>query len=107
MTKPKAKQLAPERSISTFPPSVTAKKGKPTVKRAHPDGYFVALIKKHNWPPGFESQLKVDRNGHLQALARANRAVALVTGKGWGNGTIVMANTPKHVRPDWLKKETA
>lgn len=80
---------------------------KPPAPRFHPDGYYTALIRKHNWPPGFESQIHVDRSGRLQALARANRAVAQETGKGWGNGAIVMTNTPKHVRPDWLKKETA
>ena len=106
MSKPKAKRLAVEKSISTFPPKllpVIKKPARPAVVRTKPDGWFVP-----SWPPGFISQIKTDRNGHLAQATAKSREVSSSTGVGWGIGTVVMRNTPKlSKRPQWLKKEKA
>lgn len=105
MTKPKAKREAPEKSISSFPPvSTIAKKLPKPVVRTRPDGYFTELIRKHNWPPMWESSWEASKNQHLAAATTQSRAVQVSTGVGWGLGTVVMANTPKNERPAWLHK---
>jgi hypothetical protein len=80
-------------------------KRKPTPSTDYPAGYFTALIREHNWPPRFESKLNysgLDWKRHV--AGQWARAVAITTGAGWGNGTIVLPNTPKWRMPTMLTR---
>lgn len=71
-------------------------------------GHFTALMRAHDWPPGFVSALAVKAPGehNAQALAdhaRRNREAGI--GFGQGGGTVKMPGTPHANRPPgWLKK---
>jgi hypothetical protein len=67
--------------------------------------YFLALVKRHNWPPGFEAQPVDERSAFGDAKSRGatelrERRAAL--GIGWGAGTVLMPRTPGNVRPAWM-----
>jgi len=66
--------------------------------------YFSELVKRHNWPPGFtpsaDSANKMPAQLGLTPAERERRAEL---GIGWGNGSMVMPNSPKHMAPGWLK----
>jgi hypothetical protein len=51
----------------------------------------------------FESALRVDDRGHLQALAVAERERQAAKGVGWGSGTIAMPGTPVQPKPGFMK----
>lgn len=72
--------------------------------------YFTGLIRRHNWPPMFESRIdtfqpeKVLKGaaaaGSLGALMWRERQAAL--GIGWGAGTTPLPGTPVTLRPEWM-----
>lgn len=67
-------------------------------------GYFTALMRQHNWPPGFTPSTDAANKMPAQfGLTPAERERRAELGIGWGNGTMVMANSPKHRAPGWLK----
>lgn len=73
-------------------------------------GYFTELIRRHNWPPMFESRLAApaSRDAHLRgAAAIAHRERQAQDGIGWGTGTSVMPNTPGNPRPAWMVRRPA
>lgn len=43
----------------------------------------------------------------FQELAKRGRLKAEQTGSGWGTGTIVLPNTPKHSAPAWMPRPRA
>lgn len=66
-------------------------------------GYFLALVRRHDWPPGFAAGLdarpaeqRVTSHSIAERERQTNEAV------GWANGTVLMAGTPKHPRPEWM-----
>ena len=66
--------------------------------------YFSELVKRHNWPPMFEP--RADSANKMPAqlgLSPAERERRAELGIGWGNGSMVMPNSPKHRAPGWLK----
>lgn len=72
--------------------------------REYPPGYFTELIRKHDWPPQWQSQLgRIETSSQVlgQAAARAERWKAAVKGKGWAQGTVVLPNTPVTPLPAW------
>jgi hypothetical protein len=89
-------------------PAQRRAKPAPAVKPAVPvyePGFFMALVRQHDWPPRFEPQMEsmtVQRQIQLAAAARG-REVANATGVGWGNGTIVLPNTPHNLRPGMMR----
>lgn len=67
--------------------------------------YFTELIRRHNWPPGFEPQPVDDRSAFADAKSRGAtelRERRAELGIGWGAGTVVMPRTPGNVRPAWM-----
>lgn len=65
--------------------------------------YFLALVRRHDWPPGFEPQADEARKvAPVPNAAERERQAAL--GIGWGTGTTPMAGTPKHARPVWMSR---
>lgn len=72
--------------------------------REYPPGYFTELVRRHNWPPGFESRIGDEDTARPNVVAAAAaRERQSQDGTGWGNGTVVgMARTPKHRRPAWI-----
>lgn len=72
-----------------------------------PPGHFTALIREHNWPPGFEPQVVWRHDDHLrQEAARHAREESAANGRGWGNGTITLPKTPKHSAPGTMRRST-
>ena len=73
---------------------------------AYPAGYFLALVRQWNWPPRFEPQAPAPKPGAqgLAAAGRRGREVSIVNGVGWGNGTLVLPNTPRHLAPGMMRK---
>ena len=70
----------------------------------YPPGFFTALIRRHNWPPGFVSQLdreKPEFKPHVTTDAQRERQIA--AGYGWGSGTMPMPGTPKRSAPGWMR----
>lgn len=63
--------------------------------RDYPAGYFLALVRKHNWPPDFRSDFVPAKQMPKPDPERNG---------GWGTGTIKLPNTPKRARPGWQKK---
>lgn len=69
-----------------------------------PPGFFSALVKRHNWPPGFVSKLdreKPEVKPHVTTDAQRARQIA--DGYGWGSGTIPMPGTPRRRAPGWMR----
>lgn len=65
--------------------------------------YFSELVKRHNWPPGFAPSADATNKMPAQlGLTQAERERRAELGIGWGNGTMVMANSPKHRAPGWM-----
>lgn len=84
------------------------KKKRHTPALAYPAGYFTALMREANWPPGFEAALDLGgANAQRQRAASAAREAAAANGTGWGNGTIPMANTPKNPMPKMMARAAA
>lgn len=67
----------------------------------YPDGWFTALVRRHNWPPRFEPQFEgVSAGERARAEAGARgREVSVRTGAGWGTGGMVMPGTPGTLPP--------
>ncbi len=72
-------------------------------------GHFTALIRRHDWPPMFVSQIdKIEvRNANgetAREVATRTREQCLAEGKWHATGTVPMAGTPKDAHPlAWLK----
>jgi len=49
-------------------------------------GHFLALVRKHDWPPGFESQVDARCRPDYSAISTANRERRVALGD---TGTIV------------------
>jgi hypothetical protein len=67
----------------------------------YPPGYFLALVRKHDWPPRFESVADFSSQTDMLRTrsAQLGRAMAQAQGLGWGNGTIPMLGTPIRLAP--------
>ena len=67
-------------------------------------GFFTELMRRHRWPPRFESQIgrivPHNINGEtVSEVARRNRERGLAEGKWSATGTIPMRGTPKNAGP--------
>lgn len=72
-------------------------------------GYFTALIRRHNWPPGWQPSRDAGAGAARLprgAAAIANRERQAQSGIGWGSGTSVMPGTPGTMRPAWMGRGT-
>lgn len=68
-------------------------------------GFFTALIRRHNWPPAFVSKIEDDSVTRLRKIAAAaGREAALKDGKGWNHGDMALPNTPIYGPPGMLKR---
>lgn len=66
-------------------------------------GYFTELMRRHNWPPMFESRIDEQAPRPLIGAALiAHRERQAQDGTGWATGTVVMGGTPGHQRPAWM-----
>ena len=63
--------------------------------------YFSALVRRHDWPPGFAPAADAPRKvAPVPSLTERERQAVL--GIGWGTGTQPMARTPGSLRPTWM-----
>ena len=73
----------------------------------YPPGFFTEPARA--WgvvAPSMDEGLSAELVAQRQrdANTRRSRQAALATGNGWGNGTIVLGNTPKHEKPLWMPR---
>lgn len=76
----------------------------------YPPGWFTAPARA--WgvvAPSMDDGLPAEVVAQRQrdANTQRSRQAALATGNGWGNGTIVLGNTPKHTKPLWMPRAPA
>jgi hypothetical protein len=73
----------------------------------YPPGYFLSLVRKHDWPPRFEPAPWVSArlsNGLTQS-EQSTLCVELgrAAGRGYASGTIPLTGTPKMHKPlGWM-----
>ena len=80
----------------------------PTPATDYPAGFFLALVREHNWPPNFEPRFDIPDTEYKRRMAgQAASEVAITTGAGWNTGTIVLPNTPTWRRPEMMKARAA
>lgn len=84
-------------------------KGKraPTPAVVYPPGFFTEPARA--WgvvSPAMLDGLPADvvQQRQRDSNTRRSRDLALATGAGWANGTIVLDGTPKHPKPIWLAR---
>jgi hypothetical protein len=67
---------------------VPAKAAEPAAPAApaYAPGHFLALVRRHDWPPCFEPQLRVTREVEQSEISRINRERRMAQGE---TGTIV------------------
>ena len=70
----------------------------------YPDGFFLELVVAHDWPPKFEARLPglLQINRQKTEAGERGREIARSMGIGWGNGTIVLPNTPHRLAPGFM-----
>lgn len=71
----------------------------------YPPGFFTEPVrawKALQWQGPVAAD--ADPAAKYVALAKRGRVQAAKTGKGWGRGTIVLPNTPKHPAPEWIDR---
>lgn len=68
--------------------------------------HFTELIRRHNWPPGFVSQIDTSdqRDRERSALSSAQREVNARTGRGWANGTMDLPGTTWRAPPGRMER---
>lgn len=71
--------------------------------REYPPGYFLELVRRHDWPPGYRPQADEPRKVAL-GPSRAERERQATQAIGWGDGTQPMARTPGTPRPMWMAR---
>ena len=79
----------------------------PTPAVVYPPGFFSEVARA--WgvvSPAMMDGLPADvvQQRQRDSNTRRSRDVALATGNGWANGTIVLSGTPKHPKPIWLAR---
>lgn len=74
----------------------------PAPARAYPPGYFLELVRKHDWPPGFVPAADAPGKAGRPVASLTERERQAVLGIGWGTGTTPMARTPGNLRPAWM-----
>jgi hypothetical protein len=67
--------------------------------REYAPGYFTALSRAADWPPGFVASYESSADERRRLAAERGRQQALANGTGWGAGTIVLPGTPKWFKP--------
>jgi hypothetical protein len=78
---------------------------KRTPTKTYPPGYFTESMTRHNWPPRFVSKMDAaSTSAHHQRASAKARELAVEHGLGWGTGTIVLPNTPKHQAPGMMER---
>ena len=66
--------------------------------------YFTHDCLVNDWPPGWlPSEDATNKMPAQLGLMQAERERRAELGIGWGNGSMVMPNSPKHRAPGWLK----
>lgn len=86
---------------------MTAKrKGKraPTPARDYPAGFFTEPARAWKclrWTGSLTMTADVHGGSRFTDLAKRGRKKANADGSGWGTGSLVLPNTPKHVVPGW------
>jgi hypothetical protein len=82
-------------------------KNKKPAPADYPPGYFLSLVRKHNWPPRFEPAPWVSErlsNGLTQS-EQSTRCVEAgrAAGRGYASGTVPLTGTPKMHQPlGWM-----
>ena len=71
--------------------------------------YFTALIRAHDWPPGWRPAAPERKLNGGAALIGTRRGIEererqAAEGIGWGSGTTPQPNTPKNRRPEWMNR---
>jgi hypothetical protein len=68
--------------------------------------HFTALMRRHDFPPGFTSRISsaTNRFGQTaQEVAARSRETALANGRAYAVGTIPLAGTPRASKPvGWM-----
>ena len=66
--------------------------------------YFLELVRRHDWPPGFVSRVDTrdQRDRERSALSSAQREVNAAEGKGWVNNTMEFPGTTGKPPPQWI-----
>ena len=83
-------------------PHFSGKRRKPAPAEGYSPGHFLALVRKHNWPPMFTPTPIEPVKTKPPAYESRERAMA--NGSFYATGTIQMGGTPKHQRaPGWMK----
>lgn len=76
-----------------------------TVAVSYPPGFFTQPVRA--WRQlQFDSEAvgeRVREYLYNAANARRGREVALLTGAGWGSGTMALPGTPKTLAPGWMR----
>lgn len=84
-------------------PATSGRQPKKTAQAAqYPEGYFTRVMREHNFPPDFVSQIVSLSTQQERAAARRNPTEL---DNGWvrNGGTVVMPNTPSNPRPKWME----
>ena len=73
----------------------------------YPPGYFLSLVRKHDWPPRFEPAPWVSArlsNGLTQSeQSTLYVEIGRAAGRGYASGTIPLTGTPKMHKPlGWM-----
>lgn len=80
-------------------------KRKHTPAREFPAGHFTEMVRRHHWPPMFESQMVWDAaEAKRKEAARLGREAAIANGTGWKQGTLVLPGTPKWLAPQDMER---
>ena len=79
----------------------------PAPAKTYQPGYFTALMRRHNWPPRFQSALQFeDKRFGVSASQRASqqREAGVANGQLWAAGTIPELNHAGYGKPAWMGK---
>jgi hypothetical protein len=78
-----------------------------TAPKVYPPGYFTALMRRHNWPPNFQSALQLDDKRYgVVASQRASqqREAGVANGQLWAIGTVPELKHKGYEKPAWMGK---
>lgn len=66
--------------------------------------YFLELVRRHDWPPGFVSRIDTrdQRDRERSELSRAQREENARTGRGWADNNLDMPGTTYRPPPKWI-----
>lgn len=80
----------------------------PESAQDYPPGHFTELMRRHNWPPRFESAIPrvSDWRSGASASARvsAQREAGYEAGHWWATGTVQMPGTRDAAKPAWMPR---